>query len=411
MITLAPHASHGQSASSVVQLTAGETTLRCAAGEQLVLRPVDARSVVGQCLTASASPTPPVTPPATVQEAFFYNAPRAPLTVADVAQRAAWVVGHGSGTRYQDELRAAGYTGRVLRYQLANEVEGPQTVNSAAPCDVRYDPLGNQAASNVGDFCRLIHPHEDWFLHNGKGERLYLSWHPDRRTYAMNSAHSGWRAFALQRMQAAQQGYDGLFLDNVELDVYKLQRQYQNSDGVVREFATNDAFRAAIIGYLQALAPLRQNGLLEANVINDPLTGTAWDAYLPFLDGVLQEAWATGYDPLTPARWERNLRQTETALAQGKAVVMVARGAPGDDRQLLFGLASYLLVTNGRSAYFRYSDDGGQYVRWPTHARYDVQLGAARGPRYQLPDGRWRRDFERGSVTVDPAARIGTITP
>jgi hypothetical protein len=394
----------------VLDLRSGEQQrVRCA-GDQLTLAPIDARSARIVCTAASPTATP-TAPSPSVQQAFFYNAPRAPLTVADVAARASWIVGHGSGTRYRDELRAAGYTGRVLRYVLANEVEGPPTSISASPCDSRYDPLGNQAASNVGDFCRLIHPHEDWFLHNGKGERLYLTWHPDRRTYAMNSANAGWRAFALERMQDARRGYDGLFLDNIELDVYKLQRQYRNSDGVVREFATNDAFRAAIAGYLQSLAPLREDGLLEANVINDPLTGTAWDAYLPFLDGALQEAWATGYDPLTPARWERNLRQTETALAQGKDVVMVARGAQGDERQLLFGLASYLLVTNGRSAYFRYSDDGGQYVRWPQHPQYNVQLGAPRGPRYPLPDGRWRRDFERGSVVVDPVARIGTITP
>jgi hypothetical protein len=45
MITLAPRASHSQS--SVVQLTPGETTLVCAAGQQLVLRPIDVRSVVG----------------------------------------------------------------------------------------------------------------------------------------------------------------------------------------------------------------------------------------------------------------------------------------------------------------------------------------------------------------------------
>ena len=208
-------------------------------------------------------------------------------------------------------------------------------------------------------------------------------------------------------MAQAQQGYDGLLLDNVELDVYKLQRQYANSDGRVREFADNERFRAAMIGYLQALAPLRVDGLLEANLLNDPLTGTAWDAYLPFLDGVLQEAWATGYQPLTPERWERNLQQTERTLAQGKTVVLVPRGGPEDQQVQQFALASYLLVTDGARAFFRYNDDRSQYVTWPQLPA--VNLGTPRGQRYRLADGRWRRDFERGSVIVDPAARHGSI--
>lgn len=393
---------------AAIDLRSGEQRLVRCAGGQVTLAPVDADAVQIMC-DAADSQAMTGAQTASVQQAFFYNPPRAPLTVAEVADKAAWIVGHGSGTNYRDQLREAGYTGSLLRYMTANEVEGPATVNGASKCDSRYDPLGNQPAWDVGDFCRLIHPNEDWFLHNSKGERLYLTWIPERRTYAMNSAHPGWRAFALQRFQEAQRGYDGVFLDNIELDVYKLQRQYRNSDGVVREFKDNDSFRAAMIGFLKSLAPLREDGLLQGNLINDPLTGSAWDAYLPYVDGVLQESWATGYQPLTPERWDLNLRQTETAIAQGKDVVMVASGRPNDQRLQQFALGSYLLVTNGNRAYFRYSDDRGQYVTWPQHQLYDIQLGAARGPRYQLEDGRWRRDFERGRVTVDPDARTAAI--
>jgi hypothetical protein len=125
------------------------------------------------------------------------------------------------------------------------------------------------------------------------------------------------------------------------------------------------------------------------------------------LDGAFQEAWGTGYQPLTPTQWDANMRQTEKVLAQGKGVMMGAHGEKSNTTLQQFSTASYLLVTNGQQAYFRFGRSA-YYRQWWWFSNYGVKLGAPKGPRYQTGT-QWRRDFACGYVTVDPAARTGKI--
>jgi hypothetical protein len=114
----------------------------------------------------------------------------------------------------------------------------------------------------------------------------------------MNPASPGWRAFLIARLRQALNGdaqepalgYDGVFLDNVALSLWKLRAQVSNSDGVVREFETDDAYRAAWIGLLRDLSDaLRPKWPVWANLIADPSPSRGWNDYLPYLDGVMVE--------------------------------------------------------------------------------------------------------------------------
>ena len=339
-----------------------------------------------------------------VKLGFYYNDPSDGTSAATIAKRTDFII--SSNTRWRDELRANGYNGTLLRYFLSNEVEGPGPYkNSSASCDSSHDPLGNQAAYNQGDFCRYIHPNESWFLHNGRGERLVSSWYDNRPTYHMNPGNADWRAFARSRFAPKIEGFTGLYLDNVELNLYKLQRQIDNSDGVVKEYSSDDAFRNAVVGYLAQMNSLP--GVVWGNLVNDDRKGSQWDLYMTQLDGALQEAWGNGYQPMTPTQWDANMRQTEKVLAQGKGVMMGGHGEKSNTQMQQFTTASYLLVTNGQQAYFRYSRSA-YYRQWWYFSNYDVKLGAPKGPRYQTGT-QWRRDFACGYVTVDPAARTGKI--
>lgn len=342
-----------------------------------------------------------------IKQSFFYAVPDDPAAASAIAARSQLAIVSNGGDR--DDLRAAGFGGKILRYFLGKEVEGPGPyANAAAPCDPGHQPLGNQVANQSGEFCALIHPHEDWFLHNGKGERLYLEWFKGRPTYLMNPRSEGWRAFVLERIRAGAAGYDGVFLDNIELDWFKLLRQTANSDGAVQEFGSNAEFRQAMVEYLQLFTPLRESGSqVWANLINDPLTGESWNPYLAHLDGVMQENYATGTRGLSVGDWQKNQRQVETALSQNKGVVLVGHGPAEDTTRQQFAVASYLLVTTGADAYFRYSPDA-HYVDLLQYPIYDVALGAPLGPSYKR-GGTWRRDFACGYVTVDPQARTSEI--
>jgi hypothetical protein len=354
----------------------------------------------------------------TVRQAVYVNYPKdTAMTV--VAAKAKYVILPRTEWRYRDSLRANGYTGKVTQYFLANEVHGPGPYSSSSSwCDSSHVPHINQVAYNKGDFCKYIHPNESWFLHNGAGKRLF-SVSGGRIMYHMNPASSGWRAFALQRMVRdvfgdsvqAKMGFDGIFLDNVAPKTYKLRKQLDNSDGVVREYSTDSAYRDAQRGYLSILsAKLRPGSLLWANMIDDyRVTKDDYMSFVQYLDGWLNEAWSVGWGSayLTVEDWNLHLDLAEATLAQGKEVITNAQGSRYDYNRQQFALASHLLITNNSKAYFRYSDSS-RYGEWWQYDNYNITLGAPKGRRYQNGT-MWRRDFECGYVTADPTTRVGKI--
>jgi hypothetical protein len=353
-----------------------------------------------------------------VRQVMFWNKQK-DTSVETAAARASFVALPRVERAYRETMRSHGYGGKFVQYYLATEVHGPGPyANSSAACDSSHAPHINQVAHQTGDFCRFIHPNESWFLHNAAGQRLYyiLS---GRVIYHMNPASSGWRSFALQRMVRdvfgdsvqAKLGFDGVILDNVGLGTYKLRRQLDNSDGVVKEFASAAAYRDAMRGYLALLSgTLRPNSLIWANIIDDyGVSADEYMSYVQYLDGWMNEAWAVGWNekPLGDAEYNTNLDVAERTLQQGKGVITNVVGSRYDYNRQQFGLASYLLITNNSTAFFRYSDPA-KYGEWWQYDNYNLSLGAPLGKRYASGDG-WRRDFACGYVTTTPATRASQI--
>ncbi len=342
-----------------------------------------------------------------VKQAMFYNPP-SDMSASTVAAKADFLIYNQGQESHIGQLRDSGYTGKVVQYMLSNEVMGPGPYrNSSASCNTSYVPWLNNAADQVGDFCRYVHPNESWFLHNGNGDRLYGrssagTW------YHMNPASSGWRNFVLSRIKRRLQStaYAGMFLDNVALSLSKVKSQLVNSNGTVKEFSSTDAYRNAFIGYLSSLsASLRPEKLLWANFIADPNDGANWNPYMKYLDGGMFEAFATGYGSgLSAEKWNNNLKQAESILASSKGVLAESLGKYDDLTRQKFALASYLLIVNSK-AYFRYSRP---YTTWHQYSNYNVTLGAPSAKRFQS-GSIWKRNFECGYVTVDPVARVGKI--
>lgn len=373
---------------------------------------------------SSASPTTaaPVSSPVpsrdrTAQLAYFHIAPTDGESPATLAERAGFItLTHGDET-YRDELRATGYVGLVLQFIVASEVNGPGPYrNSNDSCDASFKPLRNGVAREVGEFCAEVHPNEDWFLHNGAGERLYDQVGSTGVWYHMNPASEGWRTYAIQKMMRDLSGpdalgYDGIFLDNLELSRVKATQQLTNADGTIRELPSEDAFQKAWLGYLAAVASaVRPSGQLWANMVSDPNTGEGWNPYLEYLDGAMFPAFATGYDGLSVPKWTNNLVQAEAVLAAGKGVVAVGVGSRDDFDKQMFALASYLLVSDLRQTFFRYvsNENPIDFSSFWLYPNYDVTLGDPLGPRHK--DGTtWRRDFECGFVTVTPLTRSSEI--
>src|SRR5262249_8286494 len=120
-------------------------------------------------------PPPPPTGP-TTQLAWFYNLPSgdpAGPSVQTVEQRftAAILSGHAVENGTIPTLLADGWTHPIFGYIESQYAMGPST--APGNCPASYEGFTTSWTSHAGDFCTLVNPHEDWFLHDSSGARLH----------------------------------------------------------------------------------------------------------------------------------------------------------------------------------------------------------------------------------------------
>lgn len=352
--------------------------------------------------------------------AWFHKPPAEPTSAADIAAQHHYIHLTGlSDVPFRDALRAAGYRGPIYTYTAINGVEGPGPYkNAAAPCLPNYTGLDNNLAWQKDDFCTAIHAHESWFLHNSKGERLTDDYFGTGHwVYLMNPADPGWQAFSYRRLQTirANWGYDGVWLDNLDIDLDRGLHGEKNSDGQVQEFADTAAWQAGMRVWLAGARAQLGSWPIWANLVGGPLEATAWDAFAPYLDGALDESfavrWLDGWRDA--AAWGADLDRADRWLATGKGLVLVGQGAQDDPLRLRFTLASYLLVAQDDRTFFRYTRFDSYYSNLWLYPEYQTAraLGAPLGSRTEVRPGVWQRLFVGGYVEVDVAGHSGRLVP
>lgn len=350
--------------------------------------------------------------------AWFHKPPDDGTTPEQLAAENSYI--HLTGPAdipYRNELRDAGYNGPIFTYVTMNAVEGPGPYrDSSAPCDTSYTPNDNQLAFNSGDFCKYIHNNESWFLHNADGARIVDDYFGSGRySYVMNPADPGWRAFAAERLRLVRDEwlYDGIWLDNVDVDRTRVASELTNSDGTVREYSTDRAWSDAVAGWLAEARAALGDYPLWANLIGGGLGADSWDAYAPYLDGAMDESFAVQWldDWRTPAQWRSQIQRAERWLSMGKGLVAVGQGPQDDLQRMRFSLASYLLVANAQQATFRYTRFDTYYSQMWLYPEYESarSLGAPTGSCREVSPNVWRRDFERGYVEVDLVKHTGDL--
>lgn len=319
-----------------------------------------AAGLLALALTAAAAAQVTAAP----RLAYFYKPPTDGTPVAFLASHFQLIILTHGDEAYLASLRRAGFRGLVLQYIAANEAEGPGPYSNAqVACDPSYHTYKRTVADRDGVFCRQIHPHEDWFIHNRAGGRLLTRlrsadgvW---RTTYLMNPASPGWRALLIARLrQYRRLGFNGFFLDNVDLSRAGLLLQPETRSGVA-EFANDAAYRAAEVEYLTALRAAFHGVPLWANLTHDPNQIGGWRDYLAELDGIMVEDFGLGWrdSPLWPAARAAQLANIRAALAQSKGVIAVVQGGQHDTGRLREGLKVYWSLLSARGAlYFRYAD-------------------------------------------------------
>jgi hypothetical protein len=350
--------------------------------------------------------------------AWFHKPPQDGTSATDIAANHRYI--HLTGPAdipFRDRLRDAGYKGPILTYVTMTAVEGPGPYKDAsAQCDANYQGYDNQLAFDRGDFCKYIHPNESWFLHNSKGERIVGDYFGSGRwAYLMNPGDPGWRDFSWSRLKYIKDTwlYDGIWLDNLDLDLSRAWTEEKNSDGTVQEYDTDDKWREAVQGWLAGFRSNIGNDYpVWANLVGGGVGATSWDPYAPYLDGAMDESFAVSWIDRwrTSEQWQGQVERAQRWLDMGKGLVMVGQGPREDTNRLDFTLASYLLVAN-ENAFFRYTRFDSYYNALWLYPEYDTarSLGLPLGVCREVTSGIWRRDFTHGYVEVNISDHTGRL--
>ena len=340
-----------------------------------------------------------IMPGGTVNLAYFYKPPSNTDAVT-VAGNFDTIILTGGDESFRNQLVANGLTSTVTQYFGAIGIQNPGSCTAS--------PRRNQVAYKIGDFCSISETHPDWFLLDTNGQRILAS--PTSDTYRMDPGNPGWRNFFVTRLLEWQErnGWSGLFLDNLEASLSDIQKYGKTS----AKYPDDASYQAAILGFLQDLDvnySQPYNRPVVANIIARR-DEAAWFRYMQYLDGAMQERWSVDWALsvyVSETQWKNDMVLAERTQSQGKYIILVAPGNETDANRQKFAFASYLLISNGKSA-FRYSNAGIYREAW-LYSNYQVDLGTSLGPRYQN-GSLWRRDFTKGYVIVDPVNHTATIS-
>ncbi len=341
--------------------------------------------------TAEAIPQPQYNP---LSLAWFYHAPADGVDPGFLAQYFDIFISTRDLSSGRDLLKSIGSQASFYQYIVINEILQPAT------CDT--EPFDSQAAYLRGDFCRIDSQNPDWFLLTRAGERVRDK-PPYDTAWIMDPGNSEWQQFWIERVLNRDfSGWDGVFLDNLEANP-----RYQ-ADNLMKYPLPAD-YQQANLGFLKMISEeFHARGLrVFANILH-VTTIDEWQLYLPYLDGVMIENFAVDWESgqsLTEEEWELHMQSAFIAQAQGKEVILVARGESDDIPRQQFALASYYLINNGK-AYFRYTSDEYDEMLW--YMNYLIEPGAPLGDMY-FDNGLWKRDFKNGQVVADPKNQSASI--
>ena len=381
----------------LVLLLIGAAGAACQKLDQVIM------NIGGGVSTPEYAPTPvrvystPLPAFEPLQFAWFYKPPQQENDLGALAANFSMLILTRNDERDRQNLRDMGSTAPVLQYLRFEAIMDPGS------CTAK--PFQNQVAHLEGDFCQIEEQHPDWFLRDINGNVIRY----DQSQYVlMDPGNEEWRAYFLEKVRGFQKdaGWAGMFLDNVDGSLGR----FDNMHLLLAAYPDDNSYQAAVKDFLAYLRSNYFDGsgkLLYANIpyIEDE---NAWLEYLANLDGAMLEAfaadWQSGY--LSVEDWQHQLDLAEKTQSQGKSIILVTQGDINDVERMQFGLASFLLVNNGQ-AYFRYSNDLAYRELW-WYPQYESDLGQPLGPRY-AEGGAWRRDFERGSVSVDPKNHSAVI--
>jgi hypothetical protein len=325
------------------------------------------------------------------------NTDATPVSTLVARHRVMILSGSDREVGFLQKVRRAGWRKPILEYIQGPHAMGPSTATTrGGSCPASYESFTTSWTSRAGDFCNRVHPNESWFLHNGKGQRLYEAQGPDN-WYLMNPASPGWRNYVASKVPQIAGDYhmDGLFLDNVWATTSAPRTRETNSDGTCRECGSDAQWRNANLGFLQAV---KRAGRKRPVWINSDNSSTFVRAVEGGMIENMGASWGSSF--MSQSEIESRWRDIDGNVAAGKNMLLVGQGdSRSEVERMRFAHAVYLMVAGPRVS-FRFHNAGNYRELWD-YPEYRLRMGVATGPRRRVGRSIWRRKFTAGISVVN----------
>ena len=281
----------------------------------------------------------------------------APHTYVDF--KSSWA-GDTAATLAKYDVVALGYT------ETSQHIQAIKAINPNTVVLAYFNPLFGGPEGT---------PHTEWYLRDASGT-THSSGYPNEPL--MDLTNAGWRAMCVQICQnAISKGFDGLVLDNGLTSPNVLwPGSWSGSDG---------QWQSSTIALYKSVKQAAGNKIVIYN-------GAYFiPGYVEALDGYMDEGF-----PFYKG-WDNSIGYALDASANGKLALFYAQGSVSE-RYFVYCSA---LLTDG---YFFYAPTGTTWF-----SDYGIHLGTALSKAEKMSDGTWQRDYQYGTVVVDPSTQTAHI--
>ena len=254
-------------------------------------------------------------------------------------------------------------------------------------------------------------------LRNSAGAPCYIPWGSPYTQYAADVGNQDFRNRMVNYIKAklaAFPQYDGVYLDDVNLDLSRVACSGGPIDPRTGQVMTNDNWKRYFVEFLEQVRSSTTEKVAHNTVwylvpFDDPYLAREIRAadYVEMEQGFVDRG-LTGSGAFA---WTRKMQFVDLVHSLG-ANLIDHDIQTSSDVERDYGLANYLLFSDGTDFYSTFWEALPDQDWTP----YSINLGAALGARYQVGSS-WRRDFTGGYVIVNPPPTrtasivLGSATP
>lgn len=239
----------------------------------------------------------------------------------------------------------------------------------------------------------------------------------------MDVTNAGWRRQMADIVAEMAVKADGVYVDSMGLGPFHGYTSGKPADQTTKQVYDSAMWMAANRDLLSEIKARIGSKYLMFNGISNGQAYKTGSAVLvnSTADGAMTEAWIRGAKSAitaypTQKKFQLELDEMADVLAKGKEFYAWTKTwVTGTAQQKAdwntFAMAAFLLVNNGRGYYSFVPDNGVDRSVIYTASVQQAELGAPLGP-YTLTsatNGVYKREFEKGTVTVNPSLKSASI--